>query len=150
MIQRIQSLYLLAGLILSIAILFSGAFVVYQDADFVILGALGVKEGELLLDNVLMMPLAILAAVNIGVEAFAISQFKNRSLQTNLAKLSMLLAVVMIGWLGFQYYNLMLLDVNVNPIMGVFHSPMILFANILAIRAIKKDEALVKSVDRLR
>lgn len=150
MIQRIQSLYLIAGLILSVAILFSGFFVVYQDSDFVILGAFGIKEGELLIENVLMMPLGILAAVNIGVEAFAISQFKNRNLQSNLAKFSMLLAVLMIGWIGFQYYNLTSLEVSVNPIMGVFHAPMILFANILALRGIKKDEALVKSVDRLR
>ncbi len=150
MIQRIQSLYLFAGIVLSVAIMFSGVFVVHQGSDFIILGAFGIKEGGLLIDNVIMLPLGILAAINIGVEIFAISQFKNRSLQSNLVKLSMFLAVLMFGWIGFQYYILMNLDVNVNPIMGILHSPMILFAGILSLRGINKDEALVKSVDRLR
>jgi len=150
MIQRVQSLYLSAGLILSVAILFSGVFIVTSGNDFVILGAFGVKAGDMVLNILPMLPLGVLAGLNIAVEGFAISQFKNRKLQASLAKLSILLSVFMIGWIGFAYYNLMQLEVEINPIMGIFHSPMILFANILAIKGIKKDDALVKSVDRLR
>jgi hypothetical protein len=150
MIQRIQSLYLFAGLVLSVAILFSGVLLVSNGSEFVILGAFGVQAGALALDTVPMIPLGILAGLNIVIEGYAISQFKNRKLQVNLAKLSAFMAVLMLGWVGFVYYNLMQVEGDINPIMGIFHSPMIVFANILAIRGIKKDEALVKSVDRLR
>lgn len=150
MIQRIQSLYLLAGLILSVAIIFSGAILVSSGSEFLILGAFGAQAGELELAIVPMLPLGVLAGLNVLVEGYAISQFKNRKLQINLAKLSAVIAVLMIGWIGFVYYSLMQMEVDINPIMGIFHSPMIVFANILAIRGIKKDEALLKSVDRLR
>jgi hypothetical protein len=150
MIQRIQSLYLLAGIVLSAAVLISGVFVITQGSEFAIVGAFGIKEGALPIDNLLMLPLAILAGLVLAIDGVALSQFKNRKLQITLTQISVLLAVVMIAWVGYQYYLLMGMDVKVNPIMGIFHSPMILFANVLAARAIRKDDNLVKSVDRLR
>ncbi len=150
MIQRIQSLYLFAGIVLSIAILFSGIFLLSNGTENMILGAFGLIEGNLVVDIPSMLPVVVLAIAMILVQGFAFLQFKNRNLQMNLVKLNMLLSVLLIGWIGFEYYSISSQGLKVMPFVGVFHSPLILFANILTLRGITKDEALVKSVDRLR
>ena len=62
----------------------------------------------------------------------------------------MVLGVLTIGYIGFEYYSFTSQELKVMPFIGVFHSPLLLFSNFLALRGISKDEALVKSVDRLR
>jgi len=150
MIQRIQSLYLFAGIVLSAAIIFSTIFYVSSDAGNVLLGAFGAKEGDLEIELIPMLPVGILAGISIALQGYAIALFKNRKLQINIIRLSMLMTVLVIGFLGFVYYDLTQTNLTVIPFVGVFHAPLVLFANALAIRGIKKDEALVKSVDRLR
>lgn len=150
MIQRIQSLYLLAGIILCVAVMFSGILFVSNGTENLVLGAFGVLEGNLEVEMPTMLPLVVISGVMIALQGFAISQFKNRGLQSNIVKLTALLAVIEMAWIGFVYYSVMQLDLSVTPFIGVFHTPLILFANVLAIKGISKDEALVKSVDRLR
>lgn len=150
MIQRIQSLYLLAGIVLSTAILFSTIFYVSADGGNLVLGAFGIKEGNLDVEMVPMIPVAILAGMTIALQGFAIALFKNRKLQMNIIRISMLLTILLIGFLGFVYYHLTQTGVDVIPFIGILHAPLVVFADILAIRGIKKDEALIKSVDRLR
>ena len=150
MIQRIQSLYLFAGIVLSIAVMFSGIFFVSNGTDNMVLGAFGVQEGNLVIDLPPMIPLVVIAGIMIAIQVFAISQFKKRKLQVNLVKLNILFAIIIMGWIGFIYYSILQLDVSVTPFVGVFHTPLILFSSVLALRGINRDEALVKSVDRLR
>ncbi|MFT4754563.1 MAG: hypothetical protein ACI85Q_002122 [Salibacteraceae bacterium] len=150
MIQRIQSLYLFAGTVLSSAVIFSGLLFVSNGSENLVLGALGVKEGNLIIELPSMLPLAILAGLMILIQLYAITQFKNRSLQSNLVKLNVLLAVLEMGWIGLVYYSILQLNLSVTPFVGVFHTPLILFSSVLALRGIAKDEALIKSVDRLR
>lgn len=150
MIQRIQSLYLFAGIVLATAILFSGLFFVSNGTENMIVGAFGIKEGSLLVDYPTTMPIVVLAIAMILTQGYALLQFKNRSLQTTLVKLNMLLCVLTIGYIGFEFYSFSSQDLKVMPFIGVFHSPLLLFSNFMALRGINKDEALVKSVDRLR
>lgn len=150
MIQRVQSLYLFAGIILSAAILFSGVFFVTNGTENMVLGAFGIKEGNLNMDFPTMIPVMVLAVAMILIQGFAFSQFKNRKLQSNVVKLNMLVCAVLMGWIGFEYYAISSQGFKVMPFVGVFHSPLIFFANIMTLRGITKDEALVKSVDRLR
>ncbi|UTW65672.1 DUF4293 domain-containing protein [bacterium SCSIO 12643] len=150
MIQRIQSLYLLAAIVLNIAILISGMFYISNGTQFMIVGAFGIKEGDLVIDQITMIPVVALAIVNILIGGYAISQFKNRKMQANLAKLGMLITVIIMGWIGYAYFAYTQMDLTIRPFIGILHSPVILFAFMLALRGINKDEALVKSVDRLR
>lgn len=150
MIQRIQSVYLLAGIVLSIAIMFSTIFYVSGDGGTLVLGAFGIKDGSLDADLVPMIPVAILAGITIALQGYAIALFKNRKLQIHIIRISMLLTFLLIGFLGFVYYNLTQTGLDVIPFVGVMHAPLVVFADIMAIRGIKKDEALVKSVDRIR
>jgi hypothetical protein len=150
MIQRIQSLYLFAGIVLSIAIMFSGIFFVSNGTENLVLGAFGISEGTLELAFPSMFPIVAFASLMILVQGFAFFQFKNRTLQSNLVKLNMLLTVLTMGYIGFEYYSIAQLGLSVTPFVGVFHSPLVLFSSVLALRGISKDEALVKSVDRLR
>ena len=150
MIQRIQSLYLLAGAILSVAILFSTLFYVTNGTETLVLGAFGVKDGNLVVDIIPMIPVGVLAGMTIALQGYAIALYKKRKLQITIIQISMLLTILLIGFLGFAYYSITLLDLSVIPFVGSLHAPLVVFANILAIRGIRKDEALVKSVDRLR
>ena len=101
-------------------------------------------------EQIALLPLVILVGLMIVAQLYAITQFKNRDLQANLVKLNVLFTVLAIGWIGFAYYSIMQMDLSVTPFVGVFHTPLILFSNILALKGISKDSALVKSVDRLR
>lgn len=150
MIQRIQSLYLLAGVILSVAILFATIFYVTNGTETLVLGAFGVKNGNLEENIIPMIPVGVLAGMTIALQGYAIALFKNRKLQITIIRVSMFLTILLIGYLGFAYYNIVSLDLSVIPFVGALHAPLVVFANILAIRGIRKDEALVKSVDRLR
>ena len=150
MLQRTQSLYLLAGVVLSIAILFSTIFYISNDTGSLVLGAFGVKEGILEIELLPMIPVAILAGLSAVLQGFAISLFKNRSLQIMIIRVSMVITLLTIGFMGYVYYEVSNAGLTIIPFIGVFHAPLMLFADVLAIRGVKKDEALVKSVDRLR
>jgi hypothetical protein len=150
MIQRIQSLYLFAAIILSIAILISGMFYIGNGSEFMIIGAFGAKEGDMVIEQITMIPLVVLVIFHIVLEGYAISLFKNRKLQANVVKLSMLIMIMVIGWIGYVYYGYQQMNLTIRPFIGILHAPVILFANLLALRGIDKDENLVKSVDRLR
>lgn len=150
MIQRKQSIYLLAGIVLSVAVLISGIFVVSNGVETAFLGAFGVQEGTLALDFPTMLPILILAILMVLIQGYALAMFKNRKLQQNLVMLNMLITVFVIAWTAFSYYQLTLLEVRVNPLSGAVHPLLIIFANFMALRGIKSDEALIKSVDRLR
>lgn len=150
MIQRIQSLYLFAAIILSIAILISGMFYIGNGSEFMIIGAFGAKEGDMVIEQITMLPLVILVIINILLEGYAVSQFKNRKLQASVVKLSILIMIIIIGWIGYVFYGYQQMDLTIRPFIGILHAPVIVFANFLALRGINKDESLVKSVDRLR
>ncbi len=150
MIQRIQTIYLFIGGLLSIALLFSGIFVVSDGTDAAFIGAFGIQEGTLEFEVPFALPILILAILTAALQLYAIFLFKNRKLQRVLTLLSAVLIAVLIGWIGYMYYDLLQLELRINPLSGAVHPVLILFANILALRGINKDEDLVKSVDRLR
>ena len=150
MIQRIQSLYLFAGVVLSAAILISTIFYVSDGANSMTLGAFGIKDGNLEVEFLSMFPVAILAIIAFGFQVYAISLYQNRSLQATIVKVSMLFTVLIIAYLGYVFYDFTQNNLQIKLFTGILHSPLMLFAQIMALRGINKDEALVKSVDRLR
>ncbi len=94
--------------------------------------------------------LAIAAAIVALVSVF---QFKNR---LNQMKLGALNALLMAATLGVSYYKIYQYENLVNPEgqgsiqMGFFLPAVAMILNILSNRFIRKDEKLVKSVDRIR
>lgn len=97
--------------------------------------------------------IAVLAIIAALVAIVSVFQFKNR---LNQMKLGALNALLMASTLGLSYYKIYQLEDVVNPAgqgqisLGFFLPAVAMILNILSNRFIRKDEKLVKSVDRIR
>ncbi len=136
MIQRIQSLYLFVTSIISgVLPLF---LPLWKDAK-----GMSYYFTESILYIVLFGLSAILALISILL-------FKNRQNQFVLNRLNIILNFILIGLLVYRTLNLSG-DASVSEKgIGMFVPIFSIFLLVLANKAIKKDEDLVKSVDRLR
>ncbi len=145
MIQRIQTVFLflaagaafgLFGLPLAKTETAISSSELFQDQQFN------------LMDDTVMLALFVAA----GVVAFlAIFLFKNRVLQRNITFLSILLTVAAIGWSIYQLTQDAAMETgNIQYQLGLGLPVLIILFAGLAARFIKKDEKLVKSMDRLR
>ena len=94
--------------------------------------------------------LAIVAAV---IAIFSIFQFKNR---LNQMKLGALNSLLMAATLGLSYYNIYQSETVISPqtqgafLIGFFMPVGAMILNMASNRFIRKDEKLVKSIDRIR
>ena len=146
MIQRIQSIYLLlAGL--AVFGLFGVPFA--GTGEEVSASTLFKDKVFDLADNPIMMGLFIGAG---GLALIAIFLFKNRTLQANIGKLSILL---LLGGMGAATYFYLQdepqlagqkAQVGLGIALPVLSAVFLLLAN----KNIKKDDNIVKSMDRLR
>jgi hypothetical protein len=98
-------------------------------------------------------PVAALAAASTLVALFEIFQFRNRFTQLKLGMVNFLLIVATIG-AGFYFSSLGERMLNVKmpgTFQAGFYLPTLaLLLNLLANRFIRRDEQLVRSMDRLR
>jgi Domain of unknown function (DUF4293) len=154
MIQRIQSIFLLlASLASGSAFLSPISMGSFQNAPT----TLDVAKDSLLnvFDNIGLLSLTALVA---AVSLITLFLFKNRPLQMNLIK--GLLGVSIIGLLIMGWMIKGSLDavsssettddsLTLNPV-GLILPFVAIICSVLAYRAIKKDENLVRSADRLR
>jgi ABC-type uncharacterized transport system permease subunit len=147
MIQRIQSvfLFLAAGLLGGQFALPYGT-ITNQTAEVPASLADGVLTPT---DNIGLMGLTILGAV---LSLVAIFLFKNRKLQAQITGLSVVISILLLALIGVVFSQLLpVFNANAGhlglglglPLVGVVFQ-------FLAQRAIKKDENLVRSMDRLR
>ncbi len=136
MIQRIQSLYLLLIVFLNAAAAF--LFPLWEN-----------EEGIAIFST--DKPMVLLAFCLSGILALVtLFLFKNRKLQFVLGRLNIILNFVLLGF--FVYWLLMVpgeMEISEKGI-GIFVPILSIVFLVLANKAIKKDENLVKSVDRLR
>ncbi len=159
MIQRVQTIYLLFVAILSALIyLFDIAFfklgneIVYRYSIYKIIPEDG---SDVIVPGNWMMQ-AILITIIIAISIFSISRFKHRKLQLKLGMINYLLLVALILNFYFSIENTLpiLLEngAELKPVYYIgFYLPIAAVSfQFLANRGIKKDEELVKSVDRLR
>jgi hypothetical protein len=95
----------------------------------------------------------ILAGIAAGIALFEITSYKNRLTQMKLGALNSLVMSVVLGltvWFSIE------LDQEVMPTfkgsydIGLFMPAVAMIFNVLANRFIRKDEKLVRSVDRIR
>ena len=94
--------------------------------------------------------LLLLTALN---SLFIIFQYKKRMLQIKLSGLNYLLlsAILVSYYLAIKNNNDMLAEAGKGEFLIGFYVPIIaIILNFLVIKFIKKDEALVRSVDRIR
>lgn len=147
MIQRIQSLYLLVSLFL-MGFLFVFPFAeIVIDGELMIFDKLGISaDGQLLQSG---LPIAILIGVIIVLHLVAIFSFKKRVRQMRIISYTILL---MLGLMGmFYYYTYFSLDNATIQLKIVVAFPLVAcILDYLAIRAIGKDEAMIRSIDRIR
>ncbi len=136
MIQRIQSFYLLIVAILAGVLPFF--FNLWINIDGV----------EVFADNEMLISIAFYISTVLAI--WSIVQFKNRKTQFVINRLNMILNVFLLGFFVYRSLNLsgeaLVSEKGIGMLIPVFSIIFLVLAN----RAIKKDEDLVKSVDRLR
>ena len=144
MIQRIQSVYLLlASLFSGVIVLFTSFWIQNDGSTINFLDFFVVKNNLLLIVGILFYSSSLLSFVSIFL-------YPKRSKQLLLGWLNLILNLIIIFMLIYYLQSLPgEISISVKGI-GMF-IPLISFGLILlSNRAIKKDEELVKSVDRLR
>ncbi|WP_262920508.1 DUF4293 domain-containing protein [Hymenobacter sp. 5516J-16] len=158
MIQRIQSVFLLLLALAMLSVLF---LPIWSKTDpssqqTVVLTATSLSFANPSPNSVgstATWPIAALAAISAAVALFEIAQYRNRFNQLKLGMLNFLLIVGTIG-AGFYYSGIGERMVNIK-VPGTFEAgfylpTLALLLNLLANRFIRRDEQLVRSMDRLR
>jgi hypothetical protein len=157
MIQRIQSLFLAVAAIAAVLMFF------FPIADFY---SEHIGNYKLLLTGLKCMdpdpkihttfwvtvPLAMLAAGSFILSVVTLFFFKNRPLQIRLLAFNILITIVLIIAVFLYYINSVEKLTGIPPSyqFGAFSPLICLLFLILANRFIRKDEAMVRSADRLR
>jgi hypothetical protein len=143
MIQRIQTVYLLLVSIVSgVLIFFLNLWKTIEKSIFA-LDLLNSESYLLKLIPILFLVSAILAFGGIFL-------FKNRKLQFVTGRLTILINLILLGLLIYLSLTLPGEATVSEKGIGMFIPILVVLLIVLANRAIKKDEDLVKSADRLR
>ncbi|MBK8363755.1 MAG: DUF4293 domain-containing protein [Bacteroidetes bacterium] len=150
MIQRIQSLFLLGVVILSIVLMYVPVYELVNENV-----PLTPPDGtEVANTTFTIFNSAILAIINGAVCALALVSiflYKNRNLQVRAINLALLLTCGLIGLLFFSADSMSTtLQAKVHYLYGTYIPVIWAIFLFAAIRYIKRDEALVRSADRLR
>ncbi len=143
MIQRIQTIYLLLSSIASGGLIFIFNLWISKGEKIFVLDLFSNKSISLQLIPIMFFISSILAIVNIFI-------FNNRKLQFVIGRILILINLFLLGLLIYQ--SLMISgEISVSEKgIGMFLPILAILLLVLANNAIKTDEDLVKSVDRLR
>lgn len=151
MIQRIQSLYLLLGAIVQV-LFATGTYYAYRANEityqFTGSGIINFEGEQVDGDSKNLL-------LGLGVALFAlvtIFLFKNRKQQMKLAKIAGLASLAEIAFLIISYFQVtgVAEEGSVSIKFAAFIVPISTILFFIAHKAIKKDDDLVKSVDRIR
>ena len=143
MIQRVQTVYLLMASIMSGVLIF--VFNLWKSIEKSIF-ALDLLTSE---SNLLkLIPILFLVAASLAFVAIFI--FKNRKLQFVVGRFTILINLILLGLLIYVSLTLPGEASVSEKGIGMFIPILAILLLVLANKAIKKDEDLVKSVDRLR
>ncbi|WP_439153165.1 DUF4293 domain-containing protein [Winogradskyella sp.] len=136
MIQRIQTLYLVLAVVISAGLIF--VFHLWTNNE-------GAKVFAM--DNYIYLGLFVGSAL---LSLIAIFSFKNRKSQFVMGRMNIILNFILLGIFVYQSLNLSgetnVSEKGIGILLPIFSIVCLVLAN----KAIKKDEDLVKSVDRLR
>ena len=152
MIQRIQTLYLLAvAALMTTAVLTPLAYFAAGAQEY-LLYAFSLKGGETSYSTIYMGVVVALAAIIPFVTIFL---YKNRTLQIRLCAVELVLLIGSAVFMAIYYYlgsrMFSQLEFSAQGFRIAIIFPLVaLILDYLAIRAIFKDEMLVRSLDRIR
>lgn len=154
MIQRIQTVYLLIAEML-IGILFFVPFgeIAAKDGSIYRFDIKGIYLEEISKPEIIYssLPLVILWAVSLVLILATIFLFKNRILQMRLSTINIFIQLGFGGLIFYYIYSSTKLLSGVYSLTIYLVFPVISAILIyLAVRAIAKDELLVRSIDRIR
>lgn len=147
MIQRIQTVYLIISAIL-LGLLFLLPFAeIAKDGIVYLFNFKGITQDGTLKQN--GFSISVLIGIIMALHGVAILGFKNRIRQIRLLVLSILLMLGLFGmFFFFTYYSFD--DAQVSFKISIVFPVVAIILDYLAIRAIGKDEALIRSIDRIR
>lgn len=153
--QRVQTLYLAIAIIINL-VTFTLNIAEFQIEEqlheFSIYGLLD-KSGESLLYST--TTLSVINLLSVLISLVVIFMFKKRQLQIKLSQLNLFVQVILVAAIFFMLdaaASQFQLDteIHLNYGMGILTSILPMVFIYLAIRAIKKDEALIRAADRIR
>ena len=154
MIQRIQTVYLLIAAFLLAFFFFVpfSTFIIEPQMVKYLFMVSGLYSEGLTSESVYStLPLLIISILVFAISMVAIFLFKRRMIQIRLCIVN---TVLLIGMQGLLYYYVVAVSklLPANPQYSIiFVFPIIsAILNFLALRAIAKDEALIRSLERLR
>lgn len=152
MIQRIQTLYLFFAALVTLAACFLPVCrLVISDEAWITFNAFSTESvgmAETGNKMVLFGPLAIFAVLR---HVWTIFGYNNLKRQVYHVMSSMVFEVVLYVVVAIQYYNLAQeIQGNFAPGIALAMPAVAMILDYLAIRGIKKDIALIRSIDRIR
>ena len=147
MIQRIQTVYLLISALL-VGLLFLLPFAeIVKDGAVYLFNFKGIVLDGVLKEN--GASLSILIGIIMALHGVAVLSYKNRIRQMRLTVFAVLLMLGLVGmFFYFTYYSFSGAQVSFK--IGILFPVIAIILDYLAIRAIGKDEALIRSIDRIR
>lgn len=149
MIQRIQSIYLLLVGVLMIATVFSPLFAVSISGAELDFTSFGIFTKQVVYPAWGIVSLAAVCAVLPLINIFL---YKKRKTQIKITTITSLLILFFYITVGVYFYFMSgKFDASfINVQYGIFLPLIAIIFNTLAARKIKKDENLVRSLDRIR
>ncbi|MBE6301982.1 MAG: DUF4293 family protein [Parabacteroides distasonis] len=153
MLQRIQTVYLLVVVVLTVVMLFLPLAVLQSGDQFFTFDVAGlssmVEQPELIYPTWGLFALVVIISL---LSFLIIFLFKNRILQIRLCVFNSILMLGFYGLFAFFYWSIKgQMEVISMSFKFALSFPLVsLILNYLAIRNIGADEALVRSLDRLR
>ena len=158
MIQRIQTVYLSLALIALAMLFFFPMASFLSDLSYLKFYITGVKNmapgGEVPLNLNLVSPLILGTIILLALAAITIFLYKNRARQIQLTSIAVMLNILLILSVLFIYIPLIERRTGIKPDyaggLGIYLPIVSLMFLVLANRAIKRDDKLVRSSDRLR
>ena len=147
MIQRIQTVYLLISALLT-GFLFLMPFAeIVKDGAVYLFNFKGIVLEGTLKEN--GFSISVLIGIILALHGVAILSYKNRIRQIRLIVFSILLMLGLFGmFFFFTYYSFS--DAQISFKISIVFPVVAIILDYLAIRAIGKDEALIRSIDRIR
>ncbi len=153
MIQRIQTVYLLIALAFGVSMFFAPQITFLADLEYILsFKGIHAKEATETTKEIPTLALSILLALTPLVTLVSILLFKKRMIQIRLcaANIGLLIGTTALiyyfGTVGTKELAASNMGYNVTTIFPIAGA----ILHFLALRAIGKDEALVRSMDRIR
>jgi hypothetical protein len=154
MIQRIQTIFLLLAAI-AVGLMFIFPLADYANGSgvkfiFRYRGLYDFSGGKETLTTS-SIPLAVLLTINLLLPLISIFMYKKRILQMRICVLNIILLLGSMGLIAFYVASsFSKIEASLNYRIFALMSVISLILHVMAYSAIKKDEKLVKSVDRIR